>query len=268
MFTSSFSSTAPPSGDRRLHLAIIMDGNGRWAERRGLPRHVGHQAGARAVRRTVRAAAERGVATLTLYAFSSDNWRRPPDEVAHLMRLFERHLAREADPLARSGIRVSVIGRRDRLDPPLVAAIEAAEASTRAGTRMHLQLAVDYSARGAILEAASAEATRLRSDPSAPAPSRPTFRAALAHALHADAAVPDVDLLVRTGGEQRLSDFLLWESAYAELHFTSAPWPDFGVRELDQALESFHARTRRFGALPGSHPSAALHRARESRVDA
>jgi undecaprenyl diphosphate synthase len=263
MFQRAFDPTEHPPSDP-LHLAIIMDGNGRWAEHRGLPRSAGHQAGARAVRRTVRAAAERGIGTLTLYAFSSDNWRRPPEEVRHLMKLLERHLAREAAPCTRDGIRVSVIGRRDRLDPRLVAAIEAAEEATRNGTRMHLQLAVDYSARDALVEAART------TPPGAPsrAAARTAFGGALARALHADAAVPDVDLLVRTGGERRLSDFLLWECAYAELHFTPTPWPDFGARELDQALADFHARTRRFGALPGSAPSSVAHRVREARMHA
>ena len=198
-----------------------MDGNGRWATRRGLPRVAGHRAGAEAVRTTVRAALELGVAELTLYAFSADNWRRPPLEVTALMRLFARYLRSEAQQLAENGIRLSIVGRRDRLPAELLNAIITAEARTAHCRRMHLRIAVDYSARAAIAS----------------------------HDL-----LPDVDLLIRTGGEQRLSDFLLWECAYAELVFIPVMWPDFGARELAAALSDFHRRERRFGGLP---PSAA-----------
>ncbi|OLC09041.1 MAG: di-trans,poly-cis-decaprenylcistransferase [Gemmatimonadetes bacterium 13_1_40CM_70_11] len=207
-----------------LHVAIIMDGNGRWAARRGLPRTAGHHAGARAVRRVVEAAGAHGVGALTLYAFSSDNWRRPAAEVAALLRLFTRHLRSETARLVEAGVRLSVVGRRDRLPAPLVAAIRAAEASTAAGTALHLRLAIDYSARAAIRTALL----------------RPSSGALL----------PDVDLLIRTGGEQRLSDFLLWETAYAELVFTDTMWPDFAAADLAAALAAFHARERRFGGLP------------------
>jgi undecaprenyl diphosphate synthase len=208
-----------------LHLAIVMDGNGRWATRRGLPRVAGHRAGARAVRRIVTAAAEDDrVGALTLYAFSSDNWRRPADEVAALMRLFTRHLLSETPKLTDAGVRLSVIGRRDRLPPMLVAAIRDAEARTAGGTALHLRLAVDYSARDAI---------------------RTGLLVPVSGAL-----LPDVDLLVRTGGEQRLSDFLLWEAAYAELVFTDVMWPDFSAADLRAALSTFQSRERRFGALP------------------
>jgi undecaprenyl diphosphate synthase len=200
-----------------LHVAIIMDGNGRWATRRGLPRAAGHRAGADAVRRAVEAAPDLGIGALTLYAFSSDNWRRPPNEVATLMRLFARHLHTETPRLTANGARLTVVGRRDRLPTPLVAAIEAAERATADGGRLHLRLAVDYSARAAI---------------------------------HAGAILPDVDLLIRTGGEQRLSDFLLWECAYAELWFTDRMWPDFGAADLAAAVAAFQARERRFGGLP------------------
>jgi len=193
-----------------LHVAIVMDGNGRWAGRRGLPRVAGHRAGAEAVRRTVEAAPDSGVAELTLYAFSADNWKRPPGEVAALMRLLARYLRTETP-------RLEVVGRRDRLPAPLVAAIGAAERATARGTRLRLRLAVDYSARWAI---------------------------------KAGAILPDVDLLIRTGGEQRLSDFLLWECAYAELYFTETMWPDFGASDLIAAVAEFHARERRFGGLP------------------
>ena len=194
-----------------------MDGNGRWATRRGLPRVAGHRAGAQAVRRIVEAAPGLGARALTLFAFSADNWKRPPGEVAALMRLFARHLRTETPKLIEHGVRLEVVGRRDRLPAPLVAGAAAAESATRAGAELHLRLAVDYSARWAI---------------------------------SAGVLLPDVDLLVRTGGERRLSDFLLWESAYAELVFTDVMWPDFTVADLAAAIAEFHARQRRFGALP------------------
>jgi undecaprenyl diphosphate synthase len=240
-------------------VAIVMDGNGRWAEALGLPRRDGHRAGASAVRRTVTAAAARGIGTLTLYAFSSDNWRRPPAEVRHLMRLFRMHLHAEGERCEREGVRVSVIGRRDRLAPGLVRAIEAIESRTAGGARLHLQLAIDYSARDALVEAARLLKAASSADPSAapPAVSREAFTALLAEALNAPGPVPDVDLLVRTGGEQRLSDFMLWECAYAELVFTPCLWPDFDEAALDCALETFGGRERRFGALPAEKSPAA-----------
>jgi undecaprenyl diphosphate synthase len=203
-------------------VAIIMDGNGRWATARGLPRTAGHRAGADAVRRVVETAPRVGVRTLTLFAFSSDNWKRPSREVAALMRLFQRYLASEAAALQENGVRLSVIGRRDRLAAALVRQIEAAERLTRGGRRLHLRLAVDYSAREAI--------TQSMREP--------------------ESIGPDVDLLIRTGGERRLSDFLLWECAYAELYFTDQRWPDFAAADLERALADFHSRQRRFGALP------------------
>jgi undecaprenyl diphosphate synthase len=199
-----------------------MDGNGRWATARGLPRSAGHRAGADAVRRVVEAAPRADIGTLTLFAFSSDNWKRPSREVAALMRLFQRYLASEAAALRENGVRLSVIGRRDRLASALVRQIEAAERLTESGRQLHLRLAVDYSAREAI--------RRSTRDPGS--------------------LGPDVDLLIRTGGERRLSDFLLWECAYAELHFTDKRWPDFGAADLERALADFHSRQRRFGALP------------------
>ena len=223
-----------------IHVAVIMDGNGRWALRRGLPRSAGHHAGVDAIRRVVETAPEVGIGTLSLFAFSSDNWARPAEEVQILMALFARFLRDEAGPLRAHDVRLSVIGRRDRLPPELVSAIAAAEALTARGTRLHLRVAVDYSSRNAILEAArlgglddptrEAFAIRLGDTPGAPA--------------------PDVDLLIRTGGEQRLSDFLLWESAYAELFFTARMWPDFHGDDLAAAVAEFRGRDRRFGALP------------------
>jgi undecaprenyl diphosphate synthase len=200
-----------------LHCAIIMDGNGRWAAARGLPRVAGHRAGADALRRAVEAAPGAGIGTLTLFAFSSDNWRRPPGEVAALMTLFDAHLKNETARCARQGVRIEFIGRRDRLQPSLRREMERAEAETAAGLNLRLRIAVDYSAR---------------------------------EAIRAGDIGPAVDLLIRTGGEQRLSDFLLWECAYAELIFSRRMWPDFGRSDLEAAVREFRGRERRFGGLP------------------
>ena len=229
---------------RPRHVAIIMDGNGRWATRRGRPRSAGHLAGARAVRRTVEAAARLRLDTLTLYAFSGDNWRRPAAEVESLMRLFRRYLASETARCVETDVRLSVVGRRDRLPHALVTAIEAAERATAGGRGLLLRIALDYSSRDAILRAAH----RLAAGAAA-APDRLTFAALLGEVDHQAGPAPDVDLLVRTGGEQRLSDFLLWECAYAELHFVDELWPDFGAADLEAALRSFAARDRRFGGV-------------------
>lgn len=231
-----------------LHVAIIMDGNGRWALARGRPREWGHRRGAEAVRRVVEAAPDLGIGTLTLYAFSSDNWQRPASEVALLMRLFQRYLRREADALADNGVRLRVVGRRDRLAPEVVAAIERAESRTAAGRRMTLRLAVDYSSRQALLEA-----VRLAAQIGASDVLHPGLPELLGRAMHAEGPSPDVDLLIRSGGEQRLSDFLLWECAYAELYFTATMWPDFTREDLAAALREFAGRERRFGnvALAG-----------------
>jgi undecaprenyl diphosphate synthase len=229
-----------------LHVAIIMDGNGRWAVSRGRPRTAGHVAGVEAVRRVVEAAADLGVGTLTLFAFSSDNWRRPDVEVRALMRLFRSYLTAEAGKCAENGIRISVIGRRDRLSPGLVRVVEAAEAATAQADRFRLRIAVDYSARDAILCAAG----RLHGQGEI---SREAFGRLLAessHDGHDGRPAPDVDLLIRTGGEKRLSDFLLWECAYAELVFTERMWPDFGGTDLADALRDFYRRERRFGTVP------------------
>lgn len=216
-----------------LHAAIIMDGNGRWAAARGLPRVAGHRAGAEALRRTVESAPDLGIRMLTVYAFSSDNWRRPSAEVSALMKMFHLYLRREQARCVANGVRVSVIGRRDRLPRMLLPVIEACEQATGAGRKLHLRLAVDYSSRDAIVDAA----LKLKKHSS-----RDEFIQTLGAA--------DVDLLIRTGGEQRLSDFLLWECAYAELVFTPVMWPDFKAADLAAALEEFHSRERRFGSLP------------------
>jgi undecaprenyl diphosphate synthase len=227
-----------------LHVAVIMDGNGRWARARGKPRQAGHRAGGEAVRRTVEAAPELGIRTLTLYAFSSDNWGRPQEEVSALMRLLEVYLRKETSRCVEQGVRVNVIGRRDRLSLPLRRRIEQAEVATSGGTTLHLRLAVDYSARDAILRAAGR--WRRAGDPS-----REAFAELVAEAIHSRTDLPDVDLLIRTGGEQRLSDFLLWECAYAELLFTATLWPDFGASDLEAAVADFGRRERRFGRVPG-----------------
>jgi undecaprenyl diphosphate synthase len=207
----------------RFHLAIIMDGNGRWATSRSLPRLAGHHRGAETLRLIAEAAPEFGISDLTVYAFSSDNWKRPPGEVDGLMDLFARYLASETGRCVRSGIRLQIIGRRDRLPPALVRQIEEAESATRQAALLTLRLAVDYSSRAAILGAQRSDTL--------------------------DTGIPDVDLLIRTAGEQRLSDFLLWESAYAEFWFTPKTWPEFTVEDLRAALESYGRRQRKFGAL-------------------
>ena len=230
-----------PIAAARLHVGIIMDGNGRWATRRGLSRLRGHEAGVEAIRRIVEAAPDQGVGTLTLYAFSSDNWRRPKAEVTALMGLLRFYLANEIAALVRNGVRLTVIGRRDRLPDGIAAAITRAEAETADGTTLHLRIAIDYSARDAILNAAArvAGAGQLN-------------REAFADLITGEAGLRGVDLIIRTSGEKRLSDFLLWEGAYAELHFTERMWPEFDADDLADALASFHRRERRFGGLTAS----------------
>lgn len=229
---------APPG----IHVAIIMDGNGRWATARGRPREFGHRHGAEAVRRVVEAAPGLGVGTLTLYAFSSDNWQRPTREVALLMRLFGRYLKSETSELRSSGVRLKVVGRRDRLRPALLRRIEASEAATAEGDRLQLRLAIDYSSRDIMTRAVQRAASRADLECG-------DMAELLGAAMHGAGPAPDVDLLVRTGGEHRLSDFLLWECAYAELHFTPVMWPDYDASELAEALRDFHARERRFGRV-------------------
>ena len=230
--------------ENALHVAIVMDGNGRWATARGLTRRRGHEAGARTVRTIVEAAPPLGIGLLTLYAFSADNWKRPRREVGALLALFCRYLDGECDRLRDAGIRLSIIGRRDRLPASLRDAIERAEAVTRGGMSMHLRVAIDYSGRDAILRAAaSARATEGTL-------TRERLASLIAEAQHGGEA-RDVDLLIRTGGERRLSDFMLWEAAYAELWFTQRAWPDFNAAMLTAAIEEFRGRDRRFGALPG-----------------
>jgi undecaprenyl diphosphate synthase len=228
--------------DRRegFHVAVIMDGNGRWATRRGLPRTAGHRAGVETVRRIVEAAPDAGVTTLTLFAFSSDNWRRPDAEVGALMALLETYLRAEIRRLIKSGARLTVIGRRDRLAGSLANSIAAAERATAGGRRLHLRIALDYSARAAIARAA----VQFRTCEGSPE----AFGRLIAQATE-DEGSCDVDLLIRSGGEKRLSDFLLWESAYAELWFSDKMWPDFTAGDLRAAVDAFRLRERRFGGL-------------------
>jgi undecaprenyl diphosphate synthase len=214
-----------------LHAAIIMDGNGRWAIGRGMARVAGHRAGVETVSRIVEAAPGLGIGVLTLFAFSSDNWRRPSLEVQALMRLLTIYMKRETPRSIENGVRMEAIGRRDRLDPVVREAIARSEDATAHGRKLHLRIAIDYSARDAILAAAQ----------ETPQLSRDSLGAALG---------PPVDLLIRTGGEQRLSDFLLWECAYAEFVFSKRMWPEFGPGDLANAVREFRGRQRRFGGVP------------------
>jgi undecaprenyl diphosphate synthase len=224
-----------------LHVAIITDGNGRWATAQGLPRSAGHRAGAEASRTIIEAAPKLGIHTLTLFALSAANWKRPAAEVNAILRLLHEYLLLETTRCMENGIRISIIGRRDRVPVTLRQTILDAEAATAHGTRLHLRLAIDYSAREAIYLAACRyyKATELSPE---------TFSSVLAEISRG--ASPDVDLLIRTGGEQRLSDFLLWECAFAELVFMDKRWPDFTVADLRSALAEFERRERTRGALP------------------
>jgi undecaprenyl diphosphate synthase len=237
----------------KLHAAIIPDGNGRWARSRGLPREAGHRAGLEAVRRAVSAAPGLGIGTLTFFAFSAANWNRPQAEVRGILQVLENYLRSDLPAWVETGARVRILGRRDRLPAGLRAAAEAAERATSRGDAFDLRLALDYSAREAILRSACRLYTALEISPDAfarlldgPAPG--INAGALAHAMPEPAQ--NVDLLIRTGGEQRLSDFLLWESAYAELIFTERMWPDFSAADLEAAVMEFHRRERRFGRVP------------------
>jgi len=236
-------STCHADSNHSLHVAIIMDGSGRWATRRGLPREGGHQAGTAAVRLVVEAAEQLGIGTLTLFAFSGDNWRRPSREVANLMHIFEEYFRRDLPGWVESGTRVSVIGRRDRFAPRLQEAIEVAEVETSEGPGLHLRIALDYSGRDSILQAARQFRRKLIE------PTREAFAELLGEITHSGGPSPEIDLLIRTGGELRLSDFMLWESAYAELVFSDQLWPDFSGADLVAALCEFRERDRRFGRI-------------------
>jgi undecaprenyl diphosphate synthase len=234
--------------DTVKHVAIIMDGNGRWAEMRGLPRWKGHEMGAHAVRRVTEAACRRGIAVLTLFAFSTENWKRPAKEINILFSLFRSYLRSESSSLVEHGVRLSAFGRRDRLPRAVVEDLEAAEETTMGGRRLHLRLALDYGSRHEIVEAARVLAREA---------SRGSLRAEqideerFVRALMPE-NVPDPDLLIRTAGERRLSNFLLWQAAYSELYFCPRLWPDFEESDLESALADYHCRTRKFGALPAA----------------
>ena len=225
----------------RLHVAIISDGNGRWATSRGLPRSAGHRAGAEAARRVIEAAPRFGIYTLTFFALSSANWKRPAAEVQAILWLLHEYLLTETMHCIDEGVRISIIGRRDRLPATLRQAIADSEAATAKGTRLHLRLAVDYSAREAIYHAACRfyKVTELSPE---------SFSSVLAE-VHRGGST-EVDLLIRTGGEQRLSDFLLWECAFAEIEFLQKRWPDFTAADLHAAVKEFSRRERTRGALP------------------
>ena len=243
--------TAQPSeaaaGSSPAHVAIIMDGNGRWAAQRGLPRVAGHRAGAQAVRRTIEAAIHQGVGWLTLYAFSSENWRRPAEEVFDLTGLLRHYLRHEVAELARVGVRMRFIGDLDRFEPDIRDEISRAEARTAGGTRLNVVVAMSYGARAEILGAARRAAQALQDGRLLPGQ---LDEAAFAKLLYTD-GIPDPDLVLRTSGEQRLSNFLLWQAAYAELVFLDVLWPDFSAEHLAAALAEFGRRDRRFGARPG-----------------
>jgi undecaprenyl diphosphate synthase len=226
-----------------LHVAILLDGNGRWAASRGLARSEGHRAGVDAVRRIVRAAPALGIGTLTLYAFSSDNWGRPSIEVTSLLSLLEAYLRTDASKCAADGVRLRVIGRRDRIPASLSQAIEAAERITASARILELRIAIDYSARDSILRASCWMLSSLEI-------SEREFARRLGEVTHTSGPALDVDLLIRTGGDHRLSDFMLWECAYAELFFTPRMWPEFEAADLRDAIEDFLKRERRFGKLP------------------
>ncbi|MGB7739756.1 MAG: polyprenyl diphosphate synthase [Steroidobacteraceae bacterium] len=225
------------------HVAVIMDGNGRWAQRRALPRHLGHRAGAKAVRATVEGCARRGVEALTIFAFSSENWQRPQDEVTRLMELFVESIDKEVDELHRNGIRVRFIGELSRLRAGLGAKIAAAESRTATNQRMTLFIAISYGGRWDIVEAARRLAARAVAGEIMPE--------AIDEAMFADqlqlAGAPEPDLFIRTGGESRISNFLLWNLAYSELYFCDTLWPDFDDAALDAALRFYASRVRRFG---------------------
>jgi undecaprenyl diphosphate synthase len=230
-----------------MHVAIIMDGNGRWATQRGLPRSSGHIEGAKAVRTVVEAAARADVKTLTLYAFSSANWSRPAAEIAALMHLFGQYLFTETRRCVEQSIRINVIGRRDRLSENLLRSIEQSERSSAAGSGMLLRIAVDYSSQHSIVRAAQRAARG--ADSGGTELTTAEFHRLLLEVDHCSHPANEVDLLIRTGNERRLSDFLLWESAFAELHFSECLWPDFDEQRLHHALEDYSGRQRRFGGL-------------------
>ena len=233
--------SAAPTGPR--HVAIIMDGNGRWAKARGLPRTFGHRAGVNALKRTVEAAPDYGVQWLTVFGFSTENWRRPVSEVTELMKLMKAYVASDLDRLAREGVRVHIIGRREDLAADILEVIERAERRTRDNDRFHLQVAFNYGGRADIAEAARRYALAVLSGE---APTALADEAAFERHLSTSQGPPP-DLIIRTSGERRLSNFLLWEAAYAELVFQDVLWPDYGGEPLGEAIAEYQARERRYG---------------------
>jgi undecaprenyl diphosphate synthase len=229
------------------HVAIIMDGNGRWAVSRGLPRTAGHHRGAEAVRRAVIGAAELGISYLTLFGFSSENWKRPPTEVDDLMGLLRLYLRSEVAEFHRNGVRLKVIGDRERLSPDLVSMITGAEEMTDANRRLQLTVALSYGGRSEIAGAARRIAERVKAGEIDPAAIDETLFEQ--HLL--TAGIPDPDLVIRTSGEKRISNFLLWQTAYAELVFIDRLWPDFTKQDLEDAIREFRSRDRRYGANAG-----------------
>jgi len=235
--------TRPPAMPR--HVAIIMDGNGRWAARRGLPRSAGHRAGVDALRRAVRAAAEFGIEYLTIYSFSSENWSRPASEVSFLLDLLRRFIRQDVAELHRSGVRVKVVGSRDNLDPGIVSLLSDAERLTSGNSALNLVVAFNYGSRQEISRAVSTIAEKIASGEISASDVSPEL---IAENLDT-AGIPDPDLLIRTGGEQRISNFLLWQCAYTEFVFVDEFWPDFSHEIFAQALEEFRLRDRRFGGI-------------------
>ncbi|MBO9709380.1 MAG: di-trans,poly-cis-decaprenylcistransferase [Caulobacter sp.] len=228
-----------------LHVAIIMDGNGRWAKRRNLPRVLGHRAGVNALKRTVEGASALGVGVLTVFGFSTENWRRPPQEVSELMGLLKAYLESDLDRLAREGVRVRIVGRRTGLAPDVLDVIERAERRTAHNTAFLLQVAFNYGGRADIVDAARAFAEAVERGEARAA----DLDEALFERRLSTAEAPPVDVIIRTSGEQRISNFLLWECAYAELVYQDVLWPDYGPEPLAAALTEFRARDRRYGGI-------------------
>jgi undecaprenyl diphosphate synthase len=246
---------APGQAAPTLHVAIVMDGNGRWAAARGLPRTMGHREGAEAARKVLKAAAEAKVTHLTLFGFSSENWKRPRVEVQYLMGLLRSYLRRNVDELHEAGIRLAVIGERDGLPADIVDLIGDAERLTRDNGGLHLTIALNYGGRADILAAARRLAARVEAGMLAASDiDEDAFGAHLS-----TAGLPDPDLMIRTSGEQRVSNFLLWQMAYAELMFVQKYWPDFTGEDLVAALAEFRRRDRRFGAITSDAPMGAAH---------
>jgi len=256
---ASSTKEVPGHGDTPRHVAIILDGNGRWAKRQSLPRIAGHRRGVEAVRSAVTACIERGIGYLTLFAFSSENWRRPAEEVALLMQLFTSALTNEVEKLHRNGVRLRVVGGTQRFAPKLRSLIEEAEQHTAANTRLTLTVAANYGGRWDILQAMS---RFMKDHPAAKEVREEDLAPYLAMSY-----APEPDLFIRTGGEQRISNFLLWQLAYSEFYFTDTLWPDFDAAALDQAIASYRMRERRFGRTseqveeaknPGLQPLSAV----------